>query len=36
LSDAGARVRGLLTSGATSDAVADEILALAHTREAAS
>jgi lipid-A-disaccharide synthase len=36
LSDSGARVRGLLTSGATSDAVADEILALARTREAAS
>jgi lipid-A-disaccharide synthase len=36
LSDSGARVRGLLTSGATSDAVADEILALARTRDAAS
>ena len=31
LSDAGARVRTQLTSGATSDAVADDILALART-----
>jgi lipid-A-disaccharide synthase len=35
LSDAGAHVRERLTSGATSDAVADDILALARTRVAA-
>ena len=35
LSDAGGHVRKRLTSVATSDAVADEILALARTRDAA-